>query len=65
MNAGDVIVADDDGVCVVPVDEADSVLQAAERRMEAEVAKRERLDAGNWAWTSITSANPGGQGVKV
>ena len=46
MNAGDVIVADDDGVCVVPVDQADSVLQAAERRMEAEVAKRERLPRG-------------------
>jgi 4-hydroxy-4-methyl-2-oxoglutarate aldolase len=28
------------------VDEADSVLQAAERRIEAEVAKRERLTAG-------------------
>ena len=28
------------------MDEADSVLQAAERRMEAEVAKRERLAAG-------------------
>jgi 4-hydroxy-4-methyl-2-oxoglutarate aldolase len=28
------------------MDEADSVLQAAERRMAAEVAKRERLAAG-------------------
>lgn len=46
VNAGDIIVADDDGVCVVRREEADTVLAAAETRLAAEDAKRKRLAAG-------------------
>src|SRR4051812_23566734 len=46
IEAGDVIVADDDGVCVVKRAEAEAVAVAAEKRVAAEDAKRRRLAAG-------------------
>ena len=46
IQPGDVIVADDDGVCVVRREEAEEVAAKAEARMAAEEAKRKRLASG-------------------
>jgi 4-hydroxy-4-methyl-2-oxoglutarate aldolase len=46
IEAGDVIVADDDGVCVVKRADAADVLKKAQAREAAEEAKRQRLAAG-------------------
>jgi 4-hydroxy-4-methyl-2-oxoglutarate aldolase len=46
VNPGDVIVADDDGVCVVQRQHAAAVRDKSKKREEAEVAKRVRLQAG-------------------
>jgi len=46
IGPGDIIVADDDGVCVVRRTDAASVLAKARAREDAEQAKRHRLAAG-------------------
>ncbi|MCA8867784.1 MAG: 4-carboxy-4-hydroxy-2-oxoadipate aldolase/oxaloacetate decarboxylase [Rhodobacteraceae bacterium] len=46
VHPGDIVVADDDGVCVVRRDEASEVLAKAQAREANEAAKRARFEAG-------------------
>ena len=46
INPGDIIVADDDGVCVVRFEEAAEVWEKAKEREASETEKRKRLEAG-------------------
>ncbi len=45
-NGGDVVVADDDGVVIVPFAEVDDAIASSEKRIAKEAAKRARLRAG-------------------
>ena len=46
VEAGDIIVADDDGVCIVKRSEAENVLKLSKERELLEVEKRERMANG-------------------
>jgi 4-hydroxy-4-methyl-2-oxoglutarate aldolase len=46
VEAGDVMVADDDGVCLVKRNDAAEVLKAAQKRLANEEIKRARLAKG-------------------
>lgn len=46
VNAGDVVIGDDDGVVIVPAGQAQATADAAEKREQLEVQKREKLAAG-------------------
>jgi 4-hydroxy-4-methyl-2-oxoglutarate aldolase len=46
VNPGDVVVADDDGVVIIPRELADTVAQLSERRIAEEEAKRSELAKG-------------------
>jgi 4-hydroxy-4-methyl-2-oxoglutarate aldolase len=46
VSPGDIVVADDDGVVIVPREQAEAVSAAAQKRVDAEEGKRQRLAAG-------------------
>lgn len=46
VNPGDIVVADDDGVVIVPRQDAGEVLRAGEERESSEAGKREKFAAG-------------------
>jgi 4-carboxy-4-hydroxy-2-oxoadipate aldolase/oxaloacetate decarboxylase len=46
VNPGDVVIADDDGVVLVPREKAAEVAKAAQARLDAEEAKRVKLASG-------------------
>src|SRR5260370_28296276 len=58
VNGGDVIVADDDGVAVVPYGLVESTLAATNQRLAKEAKKRERLAAGGLG-LDIENMRPG------
>lgn len=50
VSPGDVVVGDGEGVITVPSDDAEAVLEAAEEKLEAEAALRERVEEGEYIY---------------
>jgi 4-hydroxy-4-methyl-2-oxoglutarate aldolase len=50
VDPGDVVVGDDDGVTVVPRDDAETVLADAREKLSAESDTRERVEAGEYLY---------------
>ena len=46
INPGDIVIADDDGICVVPYENAQIVADAAEKRESYEGEKRAQFESG-------------------
>ncbi len=66
IKPGDVVVADDDGVCVVPREKAATVLEQSIAREKKEAAVRARLKAGELGPGYLRHASaPRGEGPEV
>ena len=55
VNPGDLVVADDTGVCFVPRDRIEEVLAFAQRKTQSESATRQKIDSG-WSVPEIAGA---------
>jgi 4-hydroxy-4-methyl-2-oxoglutarate aldolase len=50
VEPGDIVVGDDEGVAVVPADQAEDTLEAAREKIAAEEAMQERIRAGEYIY---------------
>lgn len=56
VSDGDIIVADEDGVAVIPRDRAEEIVELAELKAAAEEAEQRAIEAGTWDRTWIDAA---------
>lgn len=56
VSDGDLVVADEDGVAVIPRDRAEEIIAAAEAKFDAEEAEAAAISAGNWDRSWIDTA---------
>lgn len=56
VNPGDLVVADDSGVAIIPLAEAEAIVTAGEAVLRRETAVMEQIRAGKWdrAWVDAT-----------